>query len=136
MNKLDIENIKKWKSHADFYKSMIQEFYQNCLDCGIEDEDRFYDYFYNDVISLDEFLEDETLTLEIITLEQISENEDGSADFAFEYTEEFEKVVSKETGIKNPTRDDVGDYILDTLIKAAEGVDGYKLEKADSAELK
>jgi hypothetical protein len=122
MNKLDIEKIKRWKGHADFYKGMIQEFYQNCLDCGVKDEDRFYDYFYNNVITLDEFLADQELSDEIISLEQISENKDGSADFAFEYTDEFAQIVSEQTGIENPSEDDIGNYIVETLVKASEEI--------------
>lgn len=122
MNKLDIEKIKRWKGHADFYRGMIVEFYRNCLDCGVEDEDRFYDYFYNDTLTLDEFLSDQELSGETISLEQISENKDGSADFAFEYTEEFSKIVGEQTGIKNPSKDDIGNYIVETLVKASEEI--------------
>jgi hypothetical protein len=122
MNKIDIEKIKRWKGHADFYKSMINEFYQRCIDCGVEDEDRFYDYFYNDVITLDEFLSDQELSGEIISLEQVSENEDGSADFSFEYADEFAQIVSEQTGIESPSEDDIGNYIVETLVKASEEI--------------
>jgi len=120
MNKIDIEKIKRWKSHADFYRSMINEFYQNSLECGDFDEDIFYDYFYNDIITLEELLGETKVDNSMIELVQIDEAENGDGLYTFDYTDEFLDIVKMELAVENPTDEEIGEYIKNVLIEAAE----------------
>jgi len=120
MNKIDIEKIKRWKSHADFYRGMINEFYQNALECGEFDEDQFYDYFYNNTITLEELLGETKVDNSMIELVQIDEAENGDGLYTFDYTDEFLDIVKMELAVGNPTDEEIGEYIKGVLIEAVE----------------
>jgi len=120
MDKLDIEKINKLKSHKDFYQSMINQFYSEALELYNGDEDVFIDYFINDIYNLDEILDwgqiVEGVSVRLIPVEK---HENGDTSFLFDYTDEFKQKII-DSGIQDPTEEDIGKYILEMLEKIEE----------------
>lgn len=115
MNVIDIEKIKKLKSHKDFYQSMINEFYNDALEIYGGDEDVFIDYFMNDLSDLEEILDFKKIDKdELVRLTPVKEHKNGDVSYLFEYAEEFKNRLIKH-GIENPTEEDVGKYVLKSL---------------------
>lgn len=115
MDNLDIEKINKLKSHRDFYQSMINEFYSDALEIYNGDEDMFIDYFINDLCELDEIIDYDEINEDVLVkLIPFEKHENGDASYLFEYTEEFKKKLI-DSGIEDPTEEEIGKYILKTI---------------------
>ena len=54
----------------------------------------------------------------MIRLELVKENNDGSADYIFDYDAEFESFYKKQTGAKVVRKQNVGKFILRLLEEA------------------
>jgi len=115
MNVIDIEKIKKLKSHKDFYQSMINEFYNDALEIYGNDEDVFIDYFMNDLCDLEEILDFKQIDKdELVRLTPVKEHKNGDVSYLLEYAEDFKNKLIQH-GIENPTEEDVGKYVLKSL---------------------
>ena len=63
-----------------------------------------------------------------LQIQAIRENKDGSMDVDIEYQEDWVDVVKRDLNKKKVTKKDIGKHFINLLTKAAQEVDGYKLE--------
>ena len=57
---------------------------------------------------------------------EIKENSDGSATMTIDYDQEFLDIIKQKIG-KEPTEQDISDYVIDILEKEMERVDNVKV---------
>ena len=63
----------------------------------------------------------------VIEVISIVDNPDGSSNLTYELNDEFVKTIGIAINKENPTEDDINDWLLDVLRKAADGEDGYEI---------
>jgi hypothetical protein len=78
---------------------------------------------------MEELQQDKTKEIPTISVVDITENEDGSANISFEVSDDFIEMVKKEKELKDVSQDVLSDYVQTLLTKCAEGDDGYDYEK-------
>ena len=78
---------------------------------------------------MEELPQDNNKEVPTISVVDITENEDGSANISFEVSDDFIEMVKKEQELEDVPQDVLSEYVQSLLTKCAEGKDGYDYEK-------